>query len=58
MEEDQKPQIDIAIVRIMKSRRVLDHKNIIAEVTKYLQSKFLTNPVEIKKRIRNLIERE
>lgn len=54
--EDRKPQIEAAIVRIMKARRVLDHNNIIAEVTKQLQSRFLANPTEIKKRIESLIE--
>ncbi|XP_019170675.1 PREDICTED: cullin-3A-like [Ipomoea nil] len=58
VEEDRKPQIEAAIVRIMKSRKVLDHNNIIAEVTKQLQSRFLANPVEIKKRIESLIERD
>ncbi|XP_010552580.1 PREDICTED: cullin-3B-like [Tarenaya hassleriana] len=58
VEEDRKPQIEAAIVRIMKSRRVLDHNNIIAEVTKQLQSRFLANPTEIKKRIESLIERD
>ncbi|GAB4829175.1 hypothetical protein Ancab_018840 [Ancistrocladus abbreviatus] len=58
VEEDRKPQIEAAIVRIMKSRRVLDHNNIITEVTKQLQSRFLPNPVEIKKRIESLIERD
>ncbi|EEC78114.1 hypothetical protein OsI_17639 [Oryza sativa Indica Group] len=58
VEEDRKPQIEAAIVRIMKSRRVLDHNSIITEVTKQLQSRFLPNPVVIKKRIESLIERE
>ncbi|KAL6994217.1 Cullin-3A [Sarracenia purpurea var. burkii] len=58
VEEDRKPQIEAAIVRIMKSRRVLDHNNIVAEVTKQLQPRFLPNPVVIKKRIESLIERE
>ncbi|KAL8111967.1 cullin-3A [Apium graveolens] len=58
VEEDRKPQIEAAIVRIMKSRRVLDHNNIITEVTKQLHSRFLANPGEIKKRIESLIERE
>mgnify|MGYP003702910233 CR=1 FL=1 len=40
VEEDRKPQIEAAIVRIMKSRRVLDHNSIITEVTKQLQSSF------------------
>ncbi len=38
MEEDRKPQIEAAIVRIMKSRRQLDHNSIIAEVTTCLHS--------------------
>ncbi|KQK01936.1 cullin-3A [Brachypodium distachyon] len=58
VEEDRKPQIEAAIVRIMKSRRVLDHNSIVAEVTKQLQARFLPNPVIIKKRIESLIERE
>ncbi|ESW23215.1 hypothetical protein PHAVU_004G027900 [Phaseolus vulgaris] len=58
VEEDRKPQIEAAIVRIMKSRRTRDHNNIVAEVTKQLQSRFLPNPVVIKKRIESLIERE
>ena len=58
MEEDRKPQIEAAIVRIMKSRKILDHNNIIAEVTKQLQPRFLANPTEIKKRIESLIERD
>ncbi|KAJ7974421.1 Cullin [Quillaja saponaria] len=58
VEEDRKPQIEASIVRIMKSRRTLDHNNIIAEVTKQLQSRFLPNPIIIKKRIESLIERE
>ncbi|RLN07586.1 cullin-3A-like [Panicum miliaceum] len=58
VEEDRKPQIEAAIVRIMKSRRLLDHNSIVAEVTKQLQARFLPNPVVIKKRIESLIERE
>ncbi|MCO5563664.1 hypothetical protein L7F22_017311 [Adiantum nelumboides] len=58
VEEDRKPQIEAAIVRIMKSRRVLDHNNIVSEVTKQLQIRFLPNPAVIKKRIESLIERE
>ncbi|OIV90285.1 hypothetical protein TanjilG_08322 [Lupinus angustifolius] len=58
VEEDRKPQIEAAIVRIMKSRKTLEHNNVIAEVTKQLQPRFLANPVVIKKRIESLIERE
>ncbi|XP_051146099.1 cullin-3A-like [Andrographis paniculata] len=58
VEEDRKPQIEAAIVRIMKARKVLDHNNVIAEVTKQLQPRFLANPGEIKKRVESLIERD
>lgn len=58
VEEDRKPQIEAAIVRIMKSRRVLDHNSIMTEVTKQLQPRFMPNPVVIKKRIESLIERD
>ncbi|CAM6042625.1 unnamed protein product [Sphagnum compactum] len=58
VEEDRKPQIEAAIVRIMKARRLLDHNNIISEVTKQLQARFLPNLSVIKKRIESLIERE
>ena len=58
VEADRKPQIEAAIVRIMKSRRVLDHNNLITEVTKQLSHRFLPNPSVIKKRLESLIERE
>ncbi len=45
-------------MRIMKSRRVLDHNSIVAEVTRQLSTRFVPQPAVIKKRIENLIERE
>lgn len=42
----------------MKSRRILDHNNIVTEVTRQLAPRFLPNPTVIKKRIESLLERE
>lgn len=58
VEEDRKPQIEAAIVRIMKARKVLDHNGIITEVSRQLSGRFLPNPAVIKKRIESLIERD
>eukprot|EP00879_Flechtneria_rotunda_P001881 GHRR01002052.1.p1 GENE.GHRR01002052.1~~GHRR01002052.1.p1 ORF type:complete len:737 (+),score=264.98 GHRR01002052.1:271-2481(+) len=58
VEEDRKPQIEAAIVRIMKARKRLDHNAVVSEVTRQLAARFLPNPAVIKKRIESLIERE
>jgi cullin 3 len=56
--EARKNGVEAAIVRIMKSRKTLEHNNLMAEVVKQLSSKFPTEPSFIKKRIESLIERE
>lgn len=58
VDEDRKPQIEAAIVRVMKSRKTMEHNNLIAEVTKQLSQRFVPSPAIIKKRIESLIERE
>ncbi|VDK55021.1 unnamed protein product [Cylicostephanus goldi] len=58
VEDDRKPEVEAAIVRVMKSRKVLDHNNLITEVTQQLKYRFLPNPILIKKRIESLIERD
>jgi len=58
VDEDRKPQVEAAIVRIMKSRKALEHNLLIAEVTQQLKVRFMPDPNMIKKRIESLIERE
>lgn len=48
--------IDAAIVRIMKSRKRLSHAQLISESLSQIQ--FSLQPIDIKKRIENLIERD
>ena len=49
--------IDAAIVRIMKSRKVLSHVHLISEILQHL-SFFIPDPKQIKQRIEMLIEKE
>lgn len=58
VDEERKHQIEAAIVRIMKDRKTMEHNELIAEVTKQLNARFLPSPVMIKKRIEALIDRE
>jgi len=57
-ENERQHQIDAAIVRIMKSRKSMQHQQLIEEVIKQLSSRFCPNVVAIKKRIESLIERD
>eukprot|EP00112_Aurelia_sp_Birch-Aquarium-sp1_P011658 Seg2450.2 transcript_id=Seg2450.2/GoldUCD/mRNA.D3Y31 product=Cullin-3 protein_id=Seg2450.2/GoldUCD/D3Y31 len=58
VDEDRKHEIEAAIVRIMKARKRLPHNSLVNEVIEQLKSRFVPNPVIIKKRIEGLIERE
>jgi len=58
VDEERKWQLDATIVRIMKARKVLEHRDLVVEVTKQLQQRFMPAPDLIKKRIESLIERE
>jgi len=58
LEEERRHLVEAAVVRIMKARKQLHHNELIAEVTKQLQVRFVPTPQFIKKRIEGLIERE
>lgn len=58
VDEERKHQIEAAVVRIMKDRKVMEHNTLISEVTKQLSSRFMPSPAMIKKRIEALIDRE
>lgn len=54
--QDRQYQVDAAIVRIMKTRKILSHTLLITEL--FQQLKFPIKPVDLKKRIESLIDRE
>lgn len=58
VEEDRKHLVEAVVVRIMKSRKYLEHSLLVAEVTRHLTSRFQPSPTLIKQRIEKLIERE
>ncbi|CAM9609123.1 unnamed protein product [Ectocarpus sp. 13 AM-2016] len=53
---DRQYQVDAAIVRIMKARKNLAHTMLMSEL--FSQVKFPATPVDLKKRIESLIERD
>lgn len=58
VDEERKWQLDATIVRIMKARKTIEHRDLVIEVTQQLQHRFMPSPDLIKKRIESLIERE
>ncbi|KDQ59266.1 hypothetical protein JAAARDRAFT_33992 [Jaapia argillacea MUCL 33604] len=58
IEEERKHQTEACIVRIMKDRKHMTHNDLVNEVTRQLSSRFQPNPLNIKKRIEGLIDRE
>ncbi|CAL1143476.1 unnamed protein product [Cladocopium goreaui] len=58
VEEDRKHLVEAVVVRVMKSRKTLEHNQLVMEVTRHLTSRFQPSPTLIKQRIEKLIERE
>ncbi|KAB7508159.1 Cullin-4B [Armadillidium nasatum] len=54
--QDRQYQIDAAIVRIMKMRKIIPHNLLISEL--FDQLKFPVKPADLKKRIESLIDRD
>merc|ERR1712118_78208 len=58
VDEDRKHAIEAAIVRIMKTRKTLEHQKLILEASTQLMRHFKPDPKQINKRIEDLIARE
>lgn len=58
VEEDRKHLVEAVIVRVMKSRKTLEHNQLVMEVTRLLTARFQPAPTLIKQRVEKLIERE
>jgi len=58
IEDDRRLLIEATIVRVMKSRRKLEHNLLMTEVVRILSNRFKPDPTHIKNRIESLIEKE
>eukprot|EP00455_Lapot_gusevi_P004524 TRINITY_DN11869_c0_g1_i8.p1 TRINITY_DN11869_c0_g1~~TRINITY_DN11869_c0_g1_i8.p1 ORF type:complete len:140 (-),score=26.80 TRINITY_DN11869_c0_g1_i8:84-473(-) len=56
--EDRRHAIEACIVRVMKSRKVLEHQQLVLEVSQILMPIFRPDPRLIKNRIEDMIARE
>ncbi len=58
IENGRKTLLDSVIVRIMKTRKHMEHNALVAEVVRMVTSRFLPQPADIKKRLEDLMERD
>lgn len=55
---DRQSHLQLVIVRILKSRKTIKHTELIMEVVNTLKERFKVDPIEIKKAIDSLIDRD
>lgn len=58
IQKDRKYEIDAAVVRVMKSRKQLEHALLVSDVTKMLSARFKPDPIMIKQQIHLLVDKE
>lgn len=58
VDETRGHQIEAAVVRIMKQRKILSHAELVSEVIGQLKMRFNPDVIMIKKRVESLMERE
>lgn len=58
VDEDRRHMVEATIVKVMKTRRRIEHNALLSECTKILSAKFTPDMLMIKKRIESLIDRE
>ena len=55
---DRRYQIEASVVRVMKSRKTMQHSLLVAQVVEQLSVRFQPDVMTVKKRIEELIERD
>lgn len=58
VDEDRRHMVEATVVKVMKTRRRIEHNALLTECTKILSVKFNPDITMIKKRIESLIDRE
>lgn len=58
VDEDRRHMVEATVVKVMKTRRRIEHNALLTECTKILSAKFNPDMTMIKKRIESLIDRE
>ena len=57
VEDDRRYTVEASIIKVMKARKTIEISQLVLEVTKLLQLKFKPDTVQIKQKIKMLIDR-